>query len=545
MEQPDPSPASTHTNRCPSILHSSRRRSRWFSPGVLIVPLVLVTLALSDSRGDVLSEIRDRRVLVFGTDTEGGAPFVYRDPDDPSRMIGFEVELMNALAEKLGARAEHRQGNWNQLLLVLETGRVDLVCNGYELTERRAREYLATRPYFVYQLQLMGQVGTELKGWDDFRRPRPDGRPYRIGVLTESVADQYIHEMARFYQMLGGEVTIQPERRDSVIDAMREVQNGQLDATLQDDIAARYYLGQDQYRDLQLIGPPQGGGYYVLYVRQGEEPLRDALNQGLQDLIESGELRAIYDRYQLWNPAQDSLGSWSDHSVRVTRAGLPWWEVLRFNVPFLLDAAGTTVVLSCAAMPIAILVGLAVALGRMYGPAPLRWVLTGYVELIRGTPLLLQLLFLYFLLPRATGIVLNNLITGILGLALNYSAYEAEIYRTGLQAVPRGQMEAAQALGMSKPTALRRVVVPQAVRIVIPPVTSDFITLLKDSSICSVIGLVELSKQYSISVNTFGHVVMFAAVVATVYLTMSLPLSRLAHLLERRLDGAMNPGRTP
>ncbi len=157
---------------------------------------------------------------------------------------------------------------------------------------------------------------------------------------------------------------------------------------------------------------------------------------------------------------------------------------------------------------------------------------------------MLQLFFIYFLLPELTGIALDNLVAGILGLAINYSAYEAEIYRAGLQAVPIGQMEAARALGMSRATALRRIIVPQAVRIVIPPVTSDFITLLKDSSVCSVIGLVELSKQYSILVNNNGHVVMFAAVVAALYLGLSLPLARLAHLLERRLNMGSQRGRT-
>jgi polar amino acid transport system substrate-binding protein len=158
---------------------------------------------------------------------------------------------------------------------------------------------------------------------------------------------------------------------------------------------------------------------------------------------------------------------------------------------------------------------------------------------------MLQLFFIFFLLPEVTGIALDKSLAGILGLALNYSAYEAEIYRTGLQAVPHGQMEAALALGMSRRTALRRVMLPQAFRIVIPPITSDFITLLKDSSVCSVIGMVELSKQYSILVNNNGHVVLFAAAVAAIYLVMSLPLSRLAHVLERRLDGAPRPGALP
>src|SRR5262249_20077751 len=114
-------------------------------------------------------------------------------------------------------------------------------------------------------------------------------------------------------------------------------------------------------------------------------------------------------------------------------------------------------------------------------------------------------------------------VAGISGLAINYSAYEAEIYRAGLQAIPPGQMEAALALGMSRWMALRRVIVPQAVRIVIPPVTNDFIALFKDTSVCSMITLVELTKEYSILGNSAGGAMVFALAVATIYLLMSIP----------------------
>jgi polar amino acid transport system substrate-binding protein len=128
-------------------------------------------------------------------------------------------------------------------------------------------------------------------------------------------------------------------------------------------------------------------------------------------------------------------------------------------------------------------------------------------------------------------------VAGISGLAINYSAYEAEIYRAGLQAIPAGQMEAALALGMSRWMALRRVIVPQAVRIVIPPVTNDFIALFKDTSVCSVITLVELTKQYSILANSTGGAIEFALAAATIYMLMSVPLSWFSRWSERRLAG--------
>ena len=127
---------------------------------------------------------------------------------------------------------------------------------------------------------------------------------------------------------------------------------------------------------------------------------------------------------------------------------------------------------------------------------------------------------------------------GIAGLAINYSAYEAEIYRAGLQAIPRGQMEAALALGMSRSLAIRRIILPQAFRIVIPPVTNDFIALFKDTSVCSVITIVELTKRYSILALSTGAIVQLAVITAVLYMLMSVPLSVFARWSERRLgDG--------
>jgi polar amino acid transport system substrate-binding protein len=148
---------------------------------------------------------------------------------------------------------------------------------------------------------------------------------------------------------------------------------------------------------------------------------------------------------------------------------------------------------------------------------------------------LLQLFTIYYVIPPAFGFTLHPLVAAILGLAINYSAYESEIYRAGLLAIPVGQMEAALSLGMSRAAALRHIIVPQAVRLVIPPVTNDFIALFKDTSICSVITVVELSKRYSILVNNTNAYLELALVTALLYLMMSYPLSLLARRLERKM----------
>jgi len=191
------------------------------------------------------------------------------------------------------------------------------------------------------------------------------------------------------------------------------------------------------------------------------------------------------------------------------------------------------VLLAVLSFPLAIVLGILVALGRLHGPRWLRVPLGAWVEVLRGTPLMLQLFVLFYVLPDL-GLRLDALSAAVLGLAINYSAYEAEIYRAGLEAVPRGQMEAALALGMSRRLALWRVILPQAVRIVLPPVTNDFIALFKDTSVCSVITVVELTKRYNIAaMSNPSEVLPLAAVAAGLYLAMSYPLALLSARLER------------
>jgi polar amino acid transport system substrate-binding protein len=204
-------------------------------------------------------------------------------------------------------------------------------------------------------------------------------------------------------------------------------------------------------------------------------------------------------------------------------AGTPLgtWDATRRYFPSLLQAAVITLVLSCVAMALAIALGAAIASGRVYGGPPLRALLTGYVEVMRGTPLLLQLFVLYFGLAA------------LVGLGLNYAAYESEIYRGALEAVPQGQLDAARALGFTEAQRLALVRGPQAFRLALAPMTNDFVALLKDSSLVSVITVVELTKQTSIFAANIGSWVVPGALCAALYLALSLPLARLARRIEK------------
>ena len=175
--------------------------------------------------------------------------------------------------------------------------------------------------------------------------------------------------------------------------------------------------------------------------------------------------------------------------------------------------------------------GAAIAAGRVYGGTFTRALLTAYVEIVRGTPVLLQLFVLYYGLSAM--VRLPAFAAAVIGLGLNYAAYESEIYRGALQAVARSQLEAARTLGLGEWQILRLVRGPQALRLALAPMTNDFVALLKDSSLVSVITVVELTKQTSIYATNIGSWVVPGILCAIVYLAMSLPLARFARRLER------------
>ena len=486
---------------------------------------------------------KDESLLKFGTDVQGGGPYIYQnDPDDPnSPYIGFEVELAEYLAKKLGRTAREVTGEWSNLPELLDKPRagdkgIDIVLNGYEARDDLKAKYAATVPYYVYRLQLAANKDDDtVTGWQDLAaKPGREGK--KIGVLEGSVAFDYC-------QKRYGEKAVLPNKDVATMFGM-VAERSRVDATVQDNPACTYYSEHPLYKDkIKLVDAGRQPGYYVIYLRKADSALLDSINTAIKDGLKDGTLRRIYQKYGVWNSDQDWLckeltGEFpADEDIKIEKTGTAGSGSVWPLVPKLVDAALMTAFLAIASFPLAVFGGVIIAIGRVYGPRWVRFPLAVFVEVVRGTPLLLQLYFLFFMLPKIDPILaLDPIYTGILGLAINYAAYEAENYRAGIQSIPRGQLEAALALGMSPFTAVWRVVLPQAFRVVIPPVTNDFIALFKDTSVCSVILITELTRKYNELYNFNRELVIeLAFITAGLYLLMSYPMSLLAGRLERRL----------
>jgi polar amino acid transport system permease protein len=215
-------------------------------------------------------------------------------------------------------------------------------------------------------------------------------------------------------------------------------------------------------------------------------------------------------------------------------AGRVEWEFIATSGPFILQGAGITVLVSILSIILGTTLAIIGALGRLSTNAVIYAVASLYVSLVRGTPLLVQIFFAYYALPQA-GIVLDPIPTGIAALGFNYGAYMTEIFRAGIQAVAGGQREAAQALGMRESQIFRRIVLPQAVRIVTPAIGNEFIAMIKDSSLVSIITVQELLWRAQRVGRAEFQTIPAILIAALAYWILTILFSIFQERLERRM----------
>jgi len=210
------------------------------------------------------------------------------------------------------------------------------------------------------------------------------------------------------------------------------------------------------------------------------------------------------------------------------------WSVVWTHRDALVDATGTTILFAAATMAIALPCGACIAALRLYAWSPIRTIAACYVEFFRNLPLILVVYWAFYVLPILTGLGLSPFLTGLAALALNVTAYNAETFRAGINSIRRGQVEAAMALGMSRPQALRRVVIPQALRRILPVLTSTWVSLFKDTSLVSVIAVTELAYvAMQVRAQTFRVLEMLSAM-AVIYWLLGYPQAKLVDWIQRR-----------
>ena len=470
----------------------------------------------SPGEGGTLAQIRARGVLTYGADLAGGEPYLYEDPKDPSHLLGFEVDIMDALARRLGVTAKMKQFAWSNLVPSLERGDFDIAMNGLEATAERQDRITLSQPYFVYAETLAVVRGSPYHTLADL-----EGK--RVGTLNQTVA----HDLLRAQP-------VEPVLYEDNTVPYADLELGRIDAVLLDNIIADRYGCTPQHPTVVCLPEDVALGTYVIGIRKTDPELAKAIDEALAAMRADGELERILRKDHLWDAHQvgPPPGVTADTGVRARSFDLE-------QVRLFAEGAAYTLGISLLAFLLAVPIGMLLAVGRVYGGPVTRGAARVYIELFRGTPVLLQLYVLYYgLAPYYS---LGPIAAAVVGLGLNYGAYEAEVYRGALLAIPRGQTEAAKALGLSPAQTLWHVLLPQSLRLALPPMTNDFVSLLKDSSLVSVITVIELTKRMTIAAVDLRGWLVPGLACAALYLALSVPLSELARRLERRLARDQRP----
>lgn len=481
-----------------------------------IFPLIIIIIL-----SNYLYSQTSKKILRWAADAESGAPYVYYDPSNPTELTGFEVDIIKAISDSLKMENRHFQNQWDGLILGLNRDDYDVIINGIEITEERKDKVDFSIPYFATYEQIV--VRKDQEGIDSLE----DLKGKKVGTLKGALAEEILNSVEG----------IIIRTYDSEYNSFTDLKLGRLDAVFIDAPVAIVYAKPDP--ELKLVGKPVGKILYGIVSRKGDPILRQ-IDSIIRVMTCSGDLRNILKKWDLWEPnmwivlmEEHTKGNVLEkeekkEQVSTLEKYIKW-------IPELINATLLTLSLSVVAMIFAIIFGLIIAITRVFAPKPLSSLAVAYIEAVRGTPLLLQLFFIYYIFPHHLGLsFIPPFFLGVLALGLNYAAYEAENYRAGLFAVPRGQIEAALSLGMTKRQALRYIILPQAIRIVIPPITNDFISLLKDSSLVSVIAMVELTKAYGKFSSSIYEYILPGIIVAGIYLLIGLPFVRLAKYAEKK-----------
>jgi len=487
-----------------------RRRRLGLVLAIVLGSLVLGALMLASCHrrelGGTLERVRASGELTWGADLQGGEPYLWLD--DSGRLVGFEVEIMDAVARRLGAKARMKHYNWVNLVPLLRRGDFDVVCNGLEAVPARNAGVLISKPYFVYAETLAVRTGAPYRTLADLRGKR-------VATLDQT----YALELLR-----GAGVEVALYEDNQVI--YDDLALGRVEAVLLDNVIAdRYGCDHD---GVTCLPDDVARGAYVIGIRRQDPELKAVIDGALDAMVADGELERIVRKAGLWDHRQTEAPPVIADGPARPRRTFGAVQLRRFA-----SAAVVTLGLSVGAFLLAVPIGMLLAIGRIYGGRVVGAAARVYIELFRGTPVLLQLYVIYFGLGPYYAI--GPVTAAVLTLGLNYGAYEAEVYRGAILGLPRGQAEAARALGLSPVQSLRYIIVPQALRLALPPMTNDFVSLLKDSSLVSVITVIELTKQMTISAAELQGWLVPGLACAAMYLALSVPLSELARRLERRL----------
>lgn len=441
------------------------------------------------------------------------APFVFQD--DSNQYTGIDMELIKAIAKDQGFTVEVTNPGFDAAINSVQTGQADGIIAGMSVTDARKKTFDYSDPYYTANSILAVKDSSNIKSYEELK-----GKT--VGVKTGTASQTFLEENKSKY---GYSIKTFSDAA-SMYDSLN---TGSVAAVMDDEPVVKYAIKQGKKLKTPIEGTPSGQVAFA--VKKGSNPeLIEMFNKGLANLKESGKYQEILDKYL----ASEEKESTVDESTI--------WGLLQNNYKELLKGLGVTIALALISFAIAMVIGIIFGMFSVSPYKPLRWIAEIFVDVIRGIPLMIVAAFIFWGIPNLIESMtgqqspINAFVAGTIALSLNAGAYIAEIVRGGIQAVPVGQMEASRSLGISYSKTMRKIILPQATKIMLPNFVNQFVIALKDTTIVSAIGLAELFKTgKDIIARNYQSFRMYA-ILAVLYLIIITLLTRLAKRLEKRIQ---------
>lgn len=445
------------------------------------------------------------------------APFVFQN--DQSKYTGIDMELIKAIAKDQGFTLEISNPGFDAAVSDVQNGNADGMIAGMTVTDARKATFDFSDPYYTTNSILAVQESSNISSYEDLK-----GKT--VGVKNGTASQTFLEENKSKY---GYKIKTFSDGA-SMYDSLN---SGSVAAIMDDEPVIKYAIKQGRKFKTPIEGTPSGQIAFAVQKDSNPE-LIEMFNNGLVNLKESGEYQKILDKY---------LSSDSDETTESTSVDeTTIWGLLQNNYKQLLSGLGVTIALALLSFAIAMVIGI---IFGMFSVSPykwLRWTAEIFVDVIRGIPLMILAAFIFWGIPNLIESMtghqspINDFLAGTIALSLNAAAYIAEIVRGGIQAVPAGQMEASRSLGISYSKTMRKIILPQATKLMLPNFVNQFVIALKDTTIVSAIGLVELFQTGKIIIARNYQSFKMYAILAVFYLVIITLLTRFAKLLEKRAN---------
>lgn len=474
----------------------------------MLALLAVLLTACGSGATNVDDPVQSAGVLRVGT--EGVyAPFSYHDPAT-GQLTGYDVDVARAVAEKLGVNVEFVETPWDSIFAALEANRFDVVANQVTITPERQQLYDLSDPYAI------GEGVIVTRADDDSITSLDD-----LGGRT--AAQSTTSNWAQVARDAGARV----EAVEGLTQAMALLSQGRVDVVVNDSLSIYAYLAETNDTAVK-IAATTGERSEQGFAARKDSGMLPELNRAVEELKADGTLGEISQKYLRANASggQDAPPTQPRSTVQLVLDNL--WPLAK-------AALTMTIPLTIISFIVGLVIALAVALARLSKNVVLTNLARFYISIIRGTPLLVQLFIVFFALPEF-GVRIDPFPAAVIAFSLNVGGYAAEIIRSAIQSIPKGQWEAAETIGLNYVGALRRIILPQASRVAVPPLSNTLISLVKDTSLASTILVTELLRQAQIiAAPTFEFFALYGTA-AVYYWVICLALSFSQGRIERRLE---------